>query len=99
MVLKKPRLLWTSFIPPVRFIVCKIIWNLIHLAKMDERSGKADYLIQASSPAAGVVLHFKIPALTDYYIINPQQWFDLCALVISPENVSKLVKRSIGRGR
>ena len=45
---------------------------------------------------AGVVLHFKIPVIEDYYIIDPQRWFDLCALVISPDNVSSLV-RAAGR--
>ena len=46
--------------------------------------------------AAGVVLHFKIPVIKDYYIIDPQRWFDLCSLVISPDNVSALV-RAAGR--
>ena len=46
--------------------------------------------------AAGVVLHFKIPVIKDYYIIDPQRWFDLCSLVISPDNVSSLV-RAAGR--
>ena len=45
---------------------------------------------------AGVVLHFKIPVIEDYYIIDPQRWFDLCSLVISPDNVSSLV-RAAGR--
>ena len=34
-----------------------------------------------------------MPVLIDYYIIDPQRWFDLCALVISPDNVSKLVRQ------
>lgn len=46
--------------------------------------------------SAGVVLHFKIPVIKDYYIIDPQRWFDLCSLVISPDNVSSLV-RAAGR--
>ena len=41
---------------------------------------------------AGVILHFNLPVLVDYYIIDPQRWFDLCALVISPSNVSKLIR-------
>ena len=41
---------------------------------------------------AGMILHFKLPHLVDYYIIDPQRWFDLCALVISPDNVSKLIR-------
>ena len=41
---------------------------------------------------AGVVLHFNLPIIKDYYIVNPQRWFDLCALVISPNNVSSLVR-------
>ena len=45
---------------------------------------------------AGVILHFKIPVIDNYYIIDPQRWFDLCALVISPDNVSSLV-RNTGR--
>lgn len=45
---------------------------------------------------AGVVLHFKIPVIKDYYIIDPQRWFDLCSLIISPDNVSSLV-RAAGR--
>lgn len=39
-----------------------------------------------------MVLHFQLPHLVDYYIIDPQWWFDICALVISPENVSKLIR-------
>ena len=38
------------------------------------------------------MLHFKLPLLADYYIIDPQRWFDLCALVIAPDNVSSLVQ-------
>ncbi len=41
---------------------------------------------------AGVILHFNIPVVKNYYIIDPQRWFDLCALVISPDNVSSLVR-------
>ena len=44
------------------------------------------------SHVAGMILHFQLPHLVDYYIIDPQCWFGLCALVISPENVSKLVR-------
>ena len=49
---------------------------------------------------AGVILHFNLPVLADYYIIDPQRWFELCALVISPNNVSKLIRsaRKVERG-
>ena len=39
----------------------------------------------------GTVLHFHMTMLEDYYILNPQWWFDACALVVSPNNVSTLV--------
>lgn len=41
---------------------------------------------------AGVILHFNLPVIKEYYVVNPQRWFDLCALVISPNNVSNLVR-------
>ena len=44
----------------------------------------------------GVILHFNQPILKDYYILNPQRWFDYCAIVVSPENVSKVVPRGAG---
>lgn len=48
-----------------------------------------------------MILHFHLPHLVDYYIIDPQCWFDLCALVISPNNVSKLIQKAgnIARGQ
>ena len=45
----------------------------------------------ATPPTAGVVLHFDQPLIADYFIVDPQRWFDLCALVIAPDNVSSLV--------
>ena len=50
---------------------------------------------------AGMILHFQLPHLIDHYIIDPQYWFDLCALVISPSNVSQLIQREgiISRSR
>ena len=41
---------------------------------------------------AGVVLHFDVPVIKDYYIVQPKCWFDLCTHVISPENVSQLIR-------
>ncbi len=55
-----------------------------------------EFVVIATFVAAGVVLHFKIPVIKEYYIIDPQRWFDLCSLVISPDNVSSLV-RAAGR--
>lgn len=39
----------------------------------------------------GTILHFDMQELDDYYILNPQWWFNGCALVLSPDNVSDLV--------
>ena len=49
------------------------------------------YAVLWPLPTAGVVLHFDQPLIADYYIVDPQKWFDLCALVIAPDNVSSLV--------
>ncbi len=39
----------------------------------------------------GTVFHFHMKGLEDYYILNPQWWFDACELVVSQENVTNLV--------
>ena len=45
----------------------------------------------------GVVLYFMKPKLEDYYILNPQWWFDACSLVTSHDNVASLVTHGNGQ--
>ena len=37
------------------------------------------------------MFHFHMKGLEDYYILNPQWWFDACELVVSQENITSLV--------
>ena len=37
------------------------------------------------------MLHFHMTVLVDYYILNPQWWFDTCAMVVSHENITHLI--------
>ena len=43
------------------------------------------------------MLYFMKPKLEDYYILNPQWWFDACALVTSHDNVASLVTHGNGQ--
>eukprot|EP00731_Ephydatia_muelleri_P024118 Em0016g389a len=63
--------------------------SVSHIISSKELDTAVDYLYSTM----GVILHFNQPILKDYYILNPQRWFDYCAIVVSPENVSKVVPR------
>ena len=78
--------------------------SLIHTMYMHLTSSASEYcsfLCACFTSTAGMILHFQLPHLIDHYIIDPQYWFDLCALVISPSNVSQLIQREgiISRSR
>jgi hypothetical protein len=89
---------WSKQVPPV--MNRDTFWS-----RMSETVGLDNTAMEAAvdflHASTGMILHFQLPHLIDHYIIDPQYWFDLCALVISPSNVSQLIQREgiISRSR